>query len=221
MRGFCALVRIDLRIATREMSDSLAIILFLGIAACLFPLGLGPEPNMLTRIAPGILWVTALFATMLSFDRLFHADYQDGTLELLIVSPQTLWVSALAKIAAHWLTTGLPLVVVSPFIAVMLHLDPGGYGVLAATLALGTAIISLIGALGAALTLGSRRSGVLLSVLVLPLLVPVLIFGVGTVEATIQGYAVTQPFLILTAIFLICLVSCPWSCSRVLRSAID
>ena len=128
MRGFWALVRIDLRIAAREMSDSLAVILFLGIAACLFPLGLGPEPNMLTRIAPGILWVTALFATMLSFDRLFHADYQDGTLELLIVSPQTLWVSALAKIAAHWLTTGLPLVVVSPFIAVMLHwLNQPGY----------------------------------------------------------------------------------------------
>ena len=156
MNAFGALVARDIRIALRQLSDTMTVIVFFVIAAALFPFGVGADPNLLARMAPGILWVTALLAAMLSFDRLFQNDYEDGTLELLVVAPQPVWLTALAKIAAHWLTTGLPLLVASPVIGIMLNLEPNGYGVLMAAMALGTAIISLVGALGAALTLGSR-----------------------------------------------------------------
>ena len=197
MSAFFALVGRDIRIALRQLSDTLMVIVFFIIAAALFPFGVGPEPNLLARMAPGILWVTALLAAMLSFDRLFQNDFEDGTLELLVIAPQPVWMTALAKILAHWLTTGLPLLVASPVIGIMLNLGPDGYGVLMAAMALGTAIISLVGALGAALTLGSRRSGVLLSLLVLPLVIPVLIFGAGAVEAVIGGFPATQQLLVL------------------------
>ena len=221
MNAFIALVARDIRIALRQLSDTLMVIVFFIIAAALFPLGVGPEPNLLARMAPGILWVTALLAAMLSFDRLFQNDYEDGTLELLVIAPQPVWLTALAKIAAHWLTTGLPLLVASPVIGIMLNLRPDGYGVLMATMALGTAIISLVGALGAALTLGSRRSGVLLSLLVLPLVIPVLIFGAGAVEAVIGGFPATQPLLVLGGVLLACVVVCPWGCAVALRMAVE
>jgi len=221
MNAFIALVARDIRIALRQLSDTLMVIVFFIIAAALFPLGVGPEPNLLARMAPGILWVTALLAAMLSFDRLFQNDYEDGTLELLVIAPQPVWLTALAKIAAHWLTTGLPLLVASPVIGIMLNLRPDGYGVLMATMALGTAIISLVGALGAALTLGSRRSGVLLSLLVLPLVIPVLIFGAGAVEAVIGGFPATQQLLVLGGVLLACVVVCPWGCAVALRMAVE
>ena len=181
MTAFFALIGRDIRVALRQLSDTFMVIVFV-IAAALFPFGVGAEPNLLARMAPGILWVTALLSAMLSFDRLFQNDYEDGTLDLLVIAPQPLWITALAKIAAHWITAGVPLLVAAPLIGVMLNLGPDGYGVLMVAMALGTAIISLIGALGAALTLGSRRSGVLLSLLVLPLVIPVLIFGAGAVN---------------------------------------
>ncbi len=221
MTGFMAIVVRDLRIALRQLSDSLMVIVFFVIAAALFPFGVGPEPNQLARMAPGVLWVTALLAAMLSFDRLFQADYEDGTLELLAVAPQPLWLTALAKICAHWLITGVPLLVASPVIAIMLNLEPSGLGVLMATMAVGTAIVSLVGALGAALALGSRRSGVLLSLLILPLLIPVLIFGAGAVEAVLGGFEARQQILLLCGLLLACLVLCPWGCAVALRAAVE
>ena len=221
MTGFTAIVVRDLRIALRQLSDSLMVIVFFVIAAALFPFGVGPEPNQLARMSPGVLWVTALLAAMLSFDRLFQADYEDGTLELLAVAPQPLWLTALAKICAHWLITGVPLLVASPVIAIMLNLEPSGLGVLMATMAVGTAIVSLVGALGAALALGSRRSGVLLSLLILPLLIPVLIFGAGAVEAVLGGFEARQQILLLCGLLLACLVLCPWGCAVALRAAVE
>ena len=221
MNGFIALVGRDIRIALRQLSDTMMVIVFFVIAAALFPFSVGPEPNLLTRMAPGILWVTALLAAMLSFDRLFQSDFDDGTLELLVIAPQPLWITALAKIVAHWLTTGLPLLVASPVIGIMLNLEPRGYGVFLTAVALGTSIISLVGALGAALSLGSRRSGVLLSLLVLPLVIPVLIFGAGAVDAVIGGFAATQQLLLLGALLMVCLVVCPWGCSVALRVATE
>ena len=221
MNAFVALIARDIRIALRQLSDTLMVIVFFIIAAALFPFGVGPEPNLLARMAAGILWVTALLAAMLSFDRLFQNDYEDGTLELLGIAPQPVWLTALAKIAAHWLTTGLPLLVASPVIGIMLNLGSNGYGVLMAAMALGTAIISLVGALGAALTLGSRRSGVLLSLLVLPLVIPVLIFGAGAVEAVIGGFPATQQLLVLGGMLLACVVVCPWGCAVALRMAAE
>jgi heme exporter protein B len=221
MTGFAAIVGRDLRIALRQLSDSLMVIVFFVIAAALFPFGVGPEPNQLARMAPGVLWVTALLAAMLSFDRLFQTDYEDGTLELLAVAPQPLWLTALAKICAHWLITGVPLLVASPVIAIMLNLEPSGLGVLMATMAVGTAIVSLVGALGAALALGSRRSGVLLSLLILPLLIPVLIFGAGAVEAVLGGFEARQQILLMCGFLLACLVLCPWGCAVALRAAVE
>ena len=219
MTAFFALIKRDIRIALRQLSDTLIVIVFFVISASLFPFGVGAEPNLLARMAPGVLWVTALLSAMLSFDRLFQNDFEDGTLELLVIAPQPLWLSALAKIAAHWITTGFPVLLVAPMIGIMLNLKPEGLAVLIAAMALGTSIISLIGALGAALTLGSRRSGVLLSLLILPLAVPVLIFGSGAVEASIGGYPVSQQLLVLSGLLLACLVLCPWGCAAALRIA--
>ena len=221
MSAFFALVGRDIRIALRQLSDTLMVIVFFVIAAALFPFGVGAEPNLLARMAPGILWVTALLAAMLSFDRVFQSDFEDGTLDLLAVAPRPLWLTALAKIAAHWITTGVPLLVAAPLIGIMLNLGPDGYGVLMAAMALGTAIISLIGALGAALTLGSRRSGVLLSLLVLPLVIPVLIFGAGAIEAAIGGFPAAQQLMLLGGLLLACLVLCPWGCAITLKMAVE
>ena len=221
MTAFRALIARDIRIALRQLTDTLLVIVFFVIATALFPFGVGPDPGLLARMAPGILWVTALLAAMLSFDRLFENDYADGTLELLAISPVPLWIAVLAKVSAHWLTTGFPLLVASPVIGIMVKLEPDGYGILVVTMALGTAIISLVGALGAALSLGSRRSGVLLSLLVLPLVIPVLIFGAGAVEAAIGGFAFSQQLMLMVGILLVCLVLCPWACAAALRSAVE
>ncbi|MEC7489313.1 MAG: heme exporter protein CcmB [Pseudomonadota bacterium] len=219
MNGLFSLIHVEIRIALRQLGDTMAVIVFFLIAVSLFPFGIGPDPNLLTRIAPGILWVTALLAAMLSFDRVFQNDDEDGTLELLIIAPQQLWLTVLAKVFAHWLTTGLPLLVVSPLIGVTLNLGRDGYASLIIAMALGTAIISLMGSLGAALTIGSRRSGVLLCLLILPLVIPVLIFGAGAIDAAVSGFSASQPILILLAIFLACLVLCPWGCTMALKVA--
>ena len=221
MRVLAAIVRRDVRIALRRPADTLMVVGFFVLAAALFPLGVGPEPALLARMAPGVLWVTALLAAMLSLDRLFLADFEDGTLDLLVTAPHPLWLVAFAKISAHWLTTGVPMLVAAPVIAVMLRLDAEGYGILIAAMALGTATISLVGALGAALVLGARRSGVLLSLLLLPLLVPVLVFGTAAVDAAVGGYAAEPHLMLLGALLLGCLGLCPWAAAAALRGAAE
>lgn len=221
MSGFAAIVGRDLRLALRQGMDSLMVVMFFVIAVVLFPFGVGPEPNVLARIAAGVIWVAALLASMLSLERLFQTDYDDGSLELLALQPVALEAAVLAKVTAHWLTTGLPLIVAAPLLAVLMNLPADGFAVLVAALALGTPTLSLIGAIGAALILGSRRGGVLLALLVLPLFIPALIFGVGAVEATLGGFAARAQLLILAAMLLAALALAPWVGAAAIRQAIE
>jgi heme exporter protein B len=219
--GLVAVVRRELRLALRQAGDSAVIVLFFVLAATLFPFGVGPEPNLLARMAPGIVWVTALLAAMLSFERLFAPDYEDGSLEQLALAPAPLALVALGKAAAHWLTTGLPLLVAAPLIALLYGLPGEGYGMLLATMAVGTPTISLIGTLGAALTLGARRGGVMLSLLVLPLVIPVLIFGAAAIDAAIAGFPPGPHLMLLGALLLAALVLAPWAAAAALRQALE
>lgn len=221
MRRFFSVAGRDLRLAQRHGLDSLLVVAFFVIAVVLFPFGVGPEPNILARIAAGIIWVAALLAAMLSLERLFQADYEDGSLELLVLSPVPLEVAVLAKVLAHWLTTGLPLILAAPVLAVILNMGAAGFGVLLLALLLGTPTLSLVGTVGAALILGSRRGGVLLSLLVLPLYIPVLIFGVGAVDAAVAGFAFKAQILILAALFLGSLALCPWAAGAAIRQALE
>lgn len=221
MSRFLLIVRRDLRLALRQGMDSVMVVMFFVIAVVLFPFGVGPEPNVLARIAAGVIWVAALLATLLSLERVFQTDYEDGSLELLALSPLPLEAVVLAKVLAHWLTTGLPLLATAPLLAVLLGLDPEGLPMLAAALALGTPVLSLVGAVGAALILGSRRGGVLLSLLVLPLYIPVLIFGVSAVDAAQAGFPVQAQILILGGFLLGALPLCPWAAAAALRQALE
>ena len=182
-RAFVTLLKRDLQIAVRHRGDIFNPLLFFVMVVTLFPLGIGPEPQVLTRIAPGIIWVAALLASMLSLERLFKADFSDGALEQMMLSPQPLSLMVLAKVLAHWLLTGVPLIIIAPLLAVLLHLESNSYGALVATLALGTPVLSLLGAIGVALTVGLRKGGVLLSLLILPLYIPVLIFATSAIDA--------------------------------------
>jgi len=221
MTGFMTIVRRDLSLAMRQGMDSLMVVMFFVLAVVLFPFGVGPEPNILARIAPGVIWVAALLAVMLSLERLFQTDYEDGSLELLVLEPRSLEMTVLAKVCAHWLTTGLPLIVASPLLALLMGMDGEGFGVLVLALALGTPTLSLIGAVGAALILGSRRGGVLLSLLVLPLFVPTLIFGVSAVDAAITGFPFKAQFLILGAFLLAAVALAPWASAAGIRQALE
>ncbi|MGE5505294.1 MAG: heme exporter protein CcmB [Actinomycetota bacterium] len=221
MSRFAEIVRRDLRLALRQGSDSIMVVTFFVLTVILFPFGIGPEANILERVSAGVLMVTALLASMLSLDRLFQADYEDGSLELLVLTPAPLGVVVIAKVVAHWLTTGLPLMVAAPVLAVLLHMNADGFGTLLAAMALGTPILSLVGAIGAALVLGARRGGVLLSLLILPLYVPVLIFGVGAIDAAVQGLPATTHLLILGAILAAALPLAPWAAAAALRQALE
>ena len=221
MSGFGLIIRRELRLALRQAGDSAVIVMFFLLATVLFPFGVGPEPNILARIAPGVVWVTALLAAMLSMERLFQTDYEDGSLEQLALAPLPLEATVVAKALAHWLTTGLPLIVVAPLLGVMLNMAADGYATLIAAMMLGTPAISLIGTVGAALTLGARRGGVLLSLLVLPLVVPVLIFGAGAVDAALSGMAVQPHLAMLGGILLGTLALCPWAAAAALRLALE
>lgn len=221
MSAFLLLVRRDLRLALRQGGDAAMVLAFFFLAVILFPFGVGPEPEMLARIAAGIVWVTALLAALLSLERLFLADYEDGSLEALALMPLPLEFQVLAKALAHFLTTGLPLVVVAPLLALLLHLPSAGYGPLVLGMALGTPTLSLIGAIGAALTLGARRGGVLLSLLVLPLYIPVLIFGVGAVEAAVTGLEIRPHLMLLTALLLAAIPLAPVAAAAALRQAVE
>lgn len=215
------IIRRDLRLALRQGSDSVMVVTFFVLTVVLFPFGIGPEANILERTSAGVLWVTALLASMLSLDRLFQADYEDGSLELLALTPTALELMVLGKVTAHWLTTGLPLMVAAPVLAVLLHMNADGFVTLLLTMLLGTPTLSLIGAMGAALVLGARRGGVLLSLLVLPLYVPVLIFGVGAIDAAVQGLPSQSHLLILGGQLLAALALTPWAAAAALRQALE
>jgi heme exporter protein B len=219
--AFTGLFRHDLRLALRQGGDTGLVLGFFVLAVVLFPLGVGPEPALLRRIGAGIVWVAALLAALLSLDRLFEADYRDGGLELLALSELPLELAVLAKCAAHWLLTGLPLAVVSPLLALFVDLESTTILTLVLGLAIGTPALSLIGAVAAALTLGARRQGVVLSILVLPLYVPPLVFGAGAVEASAAGIGERANLLILGALSLAALALCPWASAAALRQALD
>jgi heme exporter protein B len=221
MSAFLILVGRDLRLAFRQGGDAAMVVGFFVLTVVLFPFGVGPEPELLQRIAAGILWVTALLAALLSLERLFQADYEDGSLEALALLPLPLEAQVLAKCLAHWLVTGLPLIIVAPLLGLLLHLDGEGYPALIAGMALGTPTLSLVGAIGAALSLGARRGGVLLSLLVLPLYIPVLIFGVAAVEADIAGFGSRPDLLLLAALLVLAVGLVPFAAAAALRLALE
>jgi len=219
MSGFAALLARDLRLVWRRPGDVAVVLAFFVVATTLFPLGIGPETNVLARIAAGVLWCAALFAALLSLDRLFAADFEDGTLDLLLLAPWPLELAALAKCGAHWIVTGLPLALLAPFLGVAFGLEPRALLALAATLLVGTPTLSLIGGLAAALTLGARKSGALLALLALPLCVPTLIFGAGAVEALATGGDFGAHLAVLAALALVALATTPWAIAAALRQA--
>ena len=221
MSAFAQLVARDLRLALRQRSDAGMVVLFFVLTASLFPFAVGPESNLLARLAPGVIWVTALLAVLLSLERLFLADYEDGSLELLALAPLPLEATVLAKALAHWLTTGLPLVVAGPLLALLYNMDAAGLPMLVLAMALGSPSLSLIGAVGAALTLGARRGGVLIPLLVLPLNIPVLIFGVAAIDAELAGLSARPHLLFLGALFLFSLVTAPLAGAAALRQALE
>lgn len=220
MTGLVAILRRELRLALRQSSDSVMVVAFFVIAVVLFPFGVGPEPNMLVNIGPGVIWVAALLAAMLSMERMFQADYEDGSLELLAITPVPLELTVLAKVLSHWLTTGLPLIIASPILAVMMNIPTEGWPMLIISLALGTPTMSLIGAVGAGLVLGARRGGVLLSLLVLPLFIPVLIFGVGSVDMVLNGLDAKAHILLLGGMLLGSIALTPWATAAAVREAV-
>jgi heme exporter protein B len=221
MTSFFALFRRDLQLALRQGGDTGLVLAFFLLAVVLFPFGIGPEPEVLARVAPGILWVAALLAALLSLDRLFQPDYADGGLDVIALSPLPLEFAVFAKCAAHWVSTGLPLALISPALALVVDLDPRAIETLVLSLLVGTPVLSLIGAVAAALTLGARRQGVLLSLLVLPLYVPPLIFGAGAVEASALGSGPRADLLLLGALTLAALALCPWASAAALRQALE
>ena len=221
MSHFFAIVRRDLRLALSRGSDTGTVVVFFVLTITLFPLGVGPELNILARIAAGTIWVAALLAAMLSMDSLFRADHEDGSLDLLALGPLPTEILVLAKCLAHWLTTGVPLVAAAPVLAVLLNMDAEGFAVLVISMLLGTPALSLIGSVGAALTVTLKRGGVLLSLLVLPLVTPVLIFGVSAIDAAIGGLGPRPHLFLLGGLFLAALALCPWASAAALRLSLE
>ncbi len=211
----------DLMLAWRGRADVLSTLFFFVIVTSLFPLGIGPEKELLRTIAPGVVWVAALLASMLSLGRLFANDYQDGTLEQMLLTPQPLYLVVLSKVLAHWLVAELPLVLIAPLIGVQFGLDSNTLLILFISLLIGTPILSLIGSIGAALTLGLRGGGVLIALLILPLYIPVLIFGAGAVEAVIAGISPSANMYLLAAFTVVSLVFAPWATSAALRISLE
>ena len=208
-------------LAWRRRADVLSTLFFFVIVVSLFPLGVGPETQLLRSIAPGVVWVAALLASMLSLGRVFANDYTDGTLEQLLLTPQPLYLVVLAKVAAQWLVSELPLVLIAPLIGVQFGLASDTLLILFISLLLGTPVLSLIGSIGAALTLGLRGGGVLIALLILPLYIPVLIFGAGAVDASIMGADPQPHLLLLAAVFVLSMVFAPWATSAALRISLE
>ncbi|HEY6898184.1 MAG TPA: heme exporter protein CcmB [Rhodocyclaceae bacterium] len=221
MKPFIAIIRRDLLLAFRRKSEVLTALFFFIIVTSLFPLGIGPDAPLLKKIAPGILWVAALLSTMLGLNRMFATDYLDGTLEQIVLSPSPLGLLVAGKIIAHWLVSGLPLVLLAPVLGLQFDLDAAALGVLMIALLLGTPLLSLIGAIGAALTLGVRGGGVLLSLLILPLYIPALIFGAGAVEAEISGLGASGHLSLLAALLVLAGFFAPWATTAALKIALE
>jgi heme exporter protein B len=221
VNALLAVTRRDLLLAMRRRSEVLTALFFFVIVTSLFPLGIGPEPAMLRKIAPGVLWVGALLATMLGLQRMFAADYADGTLEQMALSPTPMALLVAGKNLAHWLVSGLPLVILAPILGLQFDLDGESLVVLTLGLLIGTPVLSLIGAIGAALTLGVRGGGVLLSLLVLPLYIPTLIFGAGAVQAHASGQGASGRLSLLAALLALALFFAPWATTAALRIALE
>lgn len=216
-QGFSAIFYRDLLLAFRHRGEIANPVIFFFIVVTLIPLGLTPEASRLAQIAPGILWVMALLASLLSVEGLFQSDYRDGTLEQLLISPQPLYLMVLAKVLVHWLITGLPLTLLAPLLGMMLSLPKAGYLPLVLSLFMGTAVLSLIGAIGAALTVALRKGGLLLSLIVMPLYMPVLIFGANTVQRAVDGFPVAGPMAIMGALLAVSLLISPFATVGALR----
>jgi heme exporter protein B len=221
MGPFLGLVRRDLRLSLRQGGEMGLVLGFFVMAVVLFPFGVGPEPELLRRIGAGIIWVAALLAAVISLDRLFAADHADGSLDLIALSALPLEAAVLAKAVAHWLTTGLPLTVLSPLLAVFVNLDLSAVPVLLLGLLIGSPVLSLFGTIAAALTIGARRPGVLVSLLVLPLYLPPLIFGTGAVEASLTADSGRADLLLLAALSLAALPLAPIAAAAALRQALE
>ena len=221
MTAFVAVLRRDVLLALRRKTEVLTAVFFFVVVAALFPLGIGPEAKLLRLIAPGIVWVGALLSSMLALQRLFEADYRDGSLEQMVLSPTSLPLLMASKLLAHWLLSGVPLVLLAPVLGLQFDLETESIQTLCLALLLGTPILSLIGGIGAALTLGVRGGGVLLSLLVLPLFVPVLVFGAGAVEAQTSGLGAQAHLSILMAMLLPAAFFSPWACAAAVRIAVE
>ena len=221
MSAFAAVLKRDLVLALRRKNEVITSVFFFVVVAALFPLGIGPEMNTLRLVGPGILWVGALLASMLSLGRMFAADHADGSLEQMALSPHSLSVLVAAKILAHWILSGLPLALLAPVIGLQFDLSANALWILTLSLLLGTPVLSLIGAVGAALTLGVRGGDVLLTLLVLPLYVPALVFGAGAVQAEISGLGASAHLSILSAMVLVAAVFSPWASAAALRVALE
>jgi heme exporter protein B len=215
------LLRRELTLAMRRRGDVLTVLFFFVIVASLFPLGVGPDPKLLRLMGGGVVWVAALLAAMLSLGRMFASDYADGTLEQLVLTPTPPVVWITGKILAHWLVSGVPLILVAPVLGVQFGLSNDALVVLVVSLLLGTPVLSLIGAIGAGLTLGLRGGGVLVSLLVLPLYIPVLIFGAGAVDGAMSGLGSEAHLSLLGSILILAFMLTPWAVSAALRISIE
>lgn len=218
---FTLVIKRDLLLAMRRRADVLTTLIFFVMVVSLFPLGIGPEQDILRKIAPGVVWVAALLSSMLSLGRMFSADYADGTLEQMLLAPQSLSMLVLGKIVAHWTLSGLPLVLISPVLGLQFDMSTQALWVLIVALMLGTPVLSMIGAIGAALTLGLRNGGVLVSLLVLPLCIPVLIFGAGAVDAINSGMSPASNLSLLGALLMMSLAFTPWVTAQALRISME
>ncbi|MBD1582257.1 heme exporter protein CcmB [Pseudoalteromonas sp. S16_S37] len=218
---FTSVYRKDVTLAFRQRSEIVNPLLFFLIVITLFPLAIGPEPALLARMAPGIIWVAALLSTMLGLDKLFRDDFNDGSLEQLIASPYPLSLSVLAKVSAHWTTTGLPMVIMAPVFALLMNLEAQALGATVLTLLIGTPLLSFIGAIGAALTVGLQKGGILMSLLVLPLYIPVLIFATSAIDTSSMSLAYGGQLAILGAMLAIACVCAPIAISSALKVSVS
>jgi heme exporter protein B len=218
---FLAMLRRDLLLVYRRRADAVTVLVFFSIVVSLFPLGVGADPAMLRLIGGGVVWVAALLASLLSLQRLFAADYADGTLEQILLSPQSLALTAIAKVAAHWIATGIPLAIMAPLLGLQFGLSSEGLLALTAGVLLGTPVLSLIGAVGAALTLGLRGGNLLVALLILPLNIPVLILGAGAVDAAQSGLGAEAHLSLLAALLVATLLGAPWAVATGLRISLD
>ncbi|HEX6549306.1 MAG TPA: heme exporter protein CcmB [Gammaproteobacteria bacterium] len=219
--ALAALVRRDLQLAYRRRGEMVTPLMFFIMVTALFPLGLNPDPALLRTLAPGVIWVAALLAGVVGLESLFKSDYEDGTLELMVLSPVPLELVALMRVLTHWLITGLPLVILAPLMGMLLAFPPSAMGTLLIGLLLGTPVLSLLGAVGAALTVGLRRSGMLLPLLILPLAVPILIFGARSAAMALTGDDVSGPLYLLAAILALTVTLAPFAIAGGLRVSLE